>query len=511
MTPPQIKKSAESLFHEETRKVDRFFYLLLLSHVPAAFLFSLQYGTWKFVMGSSIAISTSATFGFLFFRGKYFLRLLNAILIMIWSAVFIQSQYGRIEMHFHIFGALAFLLYYRDWKTLLPGALFIAIHHGALSLCQAYDVTVAGAPIIAFNYGNGFDIVLLHAGFVIFETAILVYFAITFKGEFLNQARNLLLMEELRKRNSSIQEEIRNQSISVYEIMETLVKNSESVAQKTTDQADRLTEIAQSMLQISDAIQEVTNSTEAQLTAASELGSSFQNLEESFHKMEEGLISTKKLFETAWSHARESEESLKAIEKSIDRIGSSSAATASKLGTINDIADKVNLLALNASIEAARAGEHGKGFAVVAEEISKLAEQTGRAIKEISRLTREGKEEMERNTEIVQAGTKTISFILSDVDLVKESLDSFFSLLIGQMEARKTVGSALRKVDKIAEVVHRATEEEQKGLAEIRSFLDSIQNANSFVSDQASETASQARKCEELSSSLQRKAEEFAA
>jgi len=48
---------------------------------------------------------------------------------MLWSALLIHLTGGRIETHFHVFGSLGILAFYRDWTVLATATVVIASDH----------------------------------------------------------------------------------------------------------------------------------------------------------------------------------------------------------------------------------------------------------------------------------------------------------------------------------------------------------------------------------------------
>ncbi len=107
------------------------------------------------------------------FRGTQNFRYVIALVLLTFSIIMMQQSLGRIEMHFHIFGALSFLVIYKDYKIISLGSIFIILHHLIFNYLQEYNVVIFDTPIVIFNYGCGLDIVLLHGAFVILEWFVL--------------------------------------------------------------------------------------------------------------------------------------------------------------------------------------------------------------------------------------------------------------------------------------------------------------------------------------------------
>ncbi len=115
---------------------------------------------------------------------------------MLMGALLIHLTGGRIETHFHVFGSLAFLAIYRDWKVLVPATIVVALDHmlrGMFWPQSVYGVLVASQ----WRW-------LEHAAWVIFEDIFLVVACLRSTTEMRDTAaRTAALEQEVRTRQQA--------------------------------------------------------------------------------------------------------------------------------------------------------------------------------------------------------------------------------------------------------------------------------------------------------------------
>jgi methyl-accepting chemotaxis protein len=148
----------------------------------------------------------------------------------------------------------------------------------------------------------------------------------------------------------------------------------------------------------------------------------------------------------------------------VDALGARSEQIGAIIGTIEDIADQTNLLALNAAIEAARAGEQGRGFAVVADEVRALAERTTRATKEIGEMIKS----IQRET------TNAVASMQQSVGQVKEGSDN-------AAESGRSLQEILAIIDALEEQIGQIATAAEEQTATTREISSNVLNLNELA------------------------------
>jgi two-component system sensor histidine kinase/response regulator len=116
-----------------------------------------------------------------------FTRYTVAVCQMLMSSLLIHLTGGRIETHFHVFGSLAFLAFYRDWRVLVPATIVVAADHALRGIY--FPQSVFG--ILTASPWRWVE----HAGWVVFEDVILIKMCLQSVEE----------MWEIAKRQASIE------------------------------------------------------------------------------------------------------------------------------------------------------------------------------------------------------------------------------------------------------------------------------------------------------------------
>ena len=233
-------------------------------------------------------------------------------------------------------------------------------------------------------------------------------------------------------------------------------------------------EISQAISQVNSAAMELSTTSQEQAASAAEQAAS---AEETKATMESLRLSAEHIADISHGvvgDAKSAQSNATLIGSKIGEMATHSAGIADILEMIKDIAQKSDMLALNAALEGTKAGESGRGFSLVASQMQRLAGQVMESVKRISLLT----------ADIEKATTSSV---------------------LASEEATKLASSTTAS----AERINMASGQQKSGAAEVSSAMVDIAKGANEAAATVAQVANAAASLEQLSQGVTRSIAHF--
>jgi len=474
--------SDNNLLAEHYQKSDRAMLGINGGLIVYALLLANWYNTWAEAITFSLITAISLVSIYRAAPGSVVSRMAMAASFMVMSALHIHQTHGMIEFHFGIFVLLAVLLYYRDWIPLITAAAVIATHHFFFYYLQSQGSNIW----VLQTTDSGWWVILLHAAYVIVETAILIWLSLSLKKDAIQSVELASLTERiigdgvidltLRSSGSTkllgefdgytekveyLAQSVKEASSNLNAEGQTLAHITEGMTNAARTQQVETDRIATATEEMTAAIQEVSNNADVAASSANEVNVNA---------------------EQATSVSKKTQNSVEQLAQQIDKavitiqqLNEQSRDIGSVLDVIRGIADQTNLLALNAAIEAARAGEQGRGFAVVADEVRTLAQRTQQSTEEIDQMIN-----------ALQEGSASA---VLDIESSRSHVDYCVENTKNSLELMESVGQSIQQVNQMNTMIATAASQQTTVINEIASNVSNILNASNKAAEDASQAA----------------------
>lgn len=261
---------------------------------------------------------------------------------------------------------------------------------------------------------------------------------------------NLSSLFQIRSTAEEIAESTEQLSQSSSDTYSTIAEMSaavKAIARSTEELSTSTEETSASVEQITTNLKEVGNSTKESTGIAAEVREVASGL---------GMMA----FTDAIDGMEKIEEAVNKTLELVRNLGMKSKDIEKILSVITDVTKQTNLLSVNAAVLAAQAGEYGKGFSVVAGEIKTLADRTASSAKEITNIVKS-----------IQRGIAETIHVTEDS---KRTVDDGNVLVMKMGDALGSVLNVTHKSYEMTNTIQRATEEQVRGVAQIKEAMEAM-------------------------------------
>ena len=279
---------------------------------------------------------------------------------------------------------------------------------------------------------------------------------------------------ELASSMNEMQNSLRN-------IVQSISSNAQNVANASEEFSAVSQQIGANSEETSAQANAVSAATEEVNRGLQTVASATEEMSASIHEIAKNATEAAKVANNAMKTASDT-------NGIVTKLGASSAEIGQVIKVITSIAQKTDLLALNATVEAARAGEVGAGFAVVANEVKELAKQTANATEDIS-----------RKIETIQADAKSAVTAIASI-----------SEVIGHVnDISGTIATAVEEQSATTSEMSRNLSEAAKGSGDVAQNIHGVAQAAQSTSQGATDSQKAAKELAQMSTQLQELVQRF--
>lgn len=259
--------------------------------------------------------------------------------------------------------------------------------------------------------------------------------------------------------------------------MDYLFQSVEKTSSSTTEMNASMNEMSQRTEVLAGIGDEVLSFVAQMESTAGELLSSSQATAEIAQQVREDARGGGEAVNRTVEGINATHELTMSTARTIDELQRSVGEISQILTVIEEVANRTNLLSLNAAIIAAQAGEQGAGFTVVADEIRELAERTRGSTKEIGTIIKavqsgsrqavakmhEGVAKVTGNVQLAQDAAQSLSKIVDSASRSYDMATRISRALGEQSQASRRLHEVTSRMSDHISEINRATREQARG------------------------------------------------